>query len=843
MNGDGLADVLGIFNNNLMIYLGKGDRTFAAGVSYPVGNTSSVAVISIGDFNGDHKPDVAVNLLGSNAEVVLLGNGDGTFQPGKTTMGVPAGFVITADFNADGKLDLVISNPGAVNSSATFIFLGNGDGTFQSPTTAFSDSGALAAADFNGDGKLDLVVEGLFPDALLVEVWLGNGDGSFSNGNTYALTNFSGSGVVLADFNLDGKLDIAAGNDVFLGEGSTTFQGWPALPLPPPVAAFAAVATGDFDKNGTQDVAAIPSNTGSGLYILSNDGTGVLTVTHTYTLQRPSTGIAGADLRSNGNLDQVVASNGGYSVLLGNGDGSFQPATFYPQSVQGWGQILVADFNNDHEPDLAINVGTSVAVLLGNGDGTFAAPTFYFDNGGFLTAADFNGDGKIDLASSGSGLAIRLGNGDGTFQSATFPYTDSLGPGLFAGELNRDNKVDLVAGVQVFLGNGNDAFNLLNASIPASGVNALVDINGDGNLDVVSSSSFTSQTSYGVDLENGDGTFGPFILVVASGGIADISRASFLAVADMNGDGKPDLIYEDALSVFVVLNTTTPVPGVSFSPTVVTFPPQAVGTSSSPTPVILTNIGTAPLTVSDVSFTGANANQFSQTNNCTTLQPAATCTIQVKFSPDNVGNAVANLAISDNAVGSPQSVPLFGTGIANSVADLSIGVGSGSSSSATINPGQQASFNLEVTPLSGFSGIVDLSCSISPVVSPAPTCTLPASVQTTDGNSVPVLVAVATTGPATSGAISRPDFPQGKVWLVFGMSFSALGIAFVRRRRWLPVFAAQFAVLAIGAAVGCGGSSPPLQTSTGTPPGTYTATVSATSGNLKHTSMLTVVVQ
>ena len=255
LTGNGKADVLGLFNNNLVVYISNGDGTFAAGVSYPVGNTSiAAAEITLGDFNGDHKVDVAVSLAGDNVagqEVVFLGNGDGTFQAGKISTGVyyPAS-VVAGDFNNDGKLDLVIAGQTSL-SNTTSVLLGNGDGTFQAPATVLSNSGILATADLNGDGKLDLVLE---VDPTVAEIYLGNGDGTFSNVGNYVLSLpgypgvIRGSAVAVADFKLDGKLDVAAGNSVLLGNGDGTLKGIRLAAIPPPSAAV----IGDFDRNGSR---------------------------------------------------------------------------------------------------------------------------------------------------------------------------------------------------------------------------------------------------------------------------------------------------------------------------------------------------------------------------------------------------------------------------------------------------------------------------------------------------------------------------------------------------------------------------------------------------------------
>jgi hypothetical protein len=694
LRGDGKPDVLALYDNSLVVFLGKGDGTFAADVSYPVGNSSFGTLINLGDFNGDHNIDVAVSLAGgavAGSVVVLLGNGDGTFQPGKTSTGAytPAS-AVAGDFNSDGKLDLIVYDKGACfgncSPSSTLLLLGNGDGTFQPPATAFSGGGSLATADLNGDGKLDLVVA-----SSLIQIYLGSGNGTFTNPYNYEPNNgsFSGSGLAVADFTSDGKLDIAAEGLVFLGNGNGSFLGQPAVPVP--VAAFAAVA-GAFDSNGAQDIAALSDSGPQNLYIILNDGTGVLTLAHTYMLPGQAVGLATADLNGDGKPDLVViggSNNGeGYSVLLGNGDGSFQPPVFYLLGVSlGESAIVIADFNNDHKPDLAISetaVG-AVAVLLGNGDGTFGSPTSVYDGGGSsLVTADFNGDGKMDLASAGaSGLAMLLGNGDGTFQPVSFSQP-TLSALCCAGDLNGDSKVDLVGGsgyIQVLLGNGNGTFKALSpfgsTGYLGSAVSSIADMNGDGIPDLagfeVIGSGFRSVAD-GVFLGNGDGTFSPFIQAYffSADGPA---QALFEVVADMNGDGKPDLVLGSATpnsatgdpgNVFVLLNTTVPV---------------------------------AP--------------------------------------------------------------------------DFAIAPASGSSSSATISAGQKATFNLTVTPAGSFRGTVTLSCSITPIENPAPTCSLPSSVNVTIGTPTPVTVTIATTAPVAAGTVSGVNFPSGTLpfaWILILLS-------------------------------------------------------------------------
>jgi uncharacterized repeat protein (TIGR01451 family) len=312
-NGDGKRDlaVANANGNSLSIILGNGNGTFAAAVNYGTG-TSPVAV-GIGDFNGDGKSDLAVTNLVSNDVSVLLGNGNGTFGVAvQYAAGMFPRGIAVGDFNGDGKRDLAVANQFSDNVS---IFLGNGNGTFAAAVSyaVGSQPYSLAIGDFNGDGGSDLAVPN--GGANTFSILAGNGNGTFAAAVTYPAP-FSNSplSIVVADFNGDGKSDFALGNynsndvSIHLGNGSGTF----ATPVSYPVGGLSPylVAAGDFNGDGRIDL-ALADRFSDDVAILLGNGNGTFGAPGNFPVAAASqpVSVAIGDLNGDGASDLAVADS------------------------------------------------------------------------------------------------------------------------------------------------------------------------------------------------------------------------------------------------------------------------------------------------------------------------------------------------------------------------------------------------------------------------------------------------------------------------------------------------------------------------------------------------------
>jgi hypothetical protein len=650
--------------NQLLVMLGRGDGTFQPPVSYSVGDGIPQGLV-VGQFTGDGHVDLAVALENTaqlnfvpppgnpaGTVAVFLGNGDGTFQPAQqyAVAGIP-GAITTGDFNGDGHLDIATANIpfdyylGALSGSITVsVLLGNGNGTFQPQVQSvfyapraglpidYDVPLAMASGDWNGDGHLDLAIASvdddagdfLVPDTGLVFVLMGVGDGTFRQTQAYALSAGLPQSLTVGDFDGDGLPDLAVATDdsaltgfaagslwVLLGKKDGTLQPVQNAVADDPI----GLASGDFDGDGRVDLAtvnrtAIASKQVSvsvpvDVSVHLGLGNGTFENQVPDAVGEDPVALVAGDFNGDGRLDLATADLGSQdvSVLLGNRDGTFQPAVRYSisnlleqilhQRVSVSPRAIVTgDFNGDGRLDLAVattiddylfGVVSYVVLLLGNGDGTFQTanqPIAVEGNIVALAAEDFNRDDRLDLAIltdendeyglpvSGSGeVTILLGNGDGTFQppkiyavdppQVPFPQDGGSPAALVTGDFTGNGRIDLAVSeeygslgsftqgwVSVLVNNGDGTFQPAQAVAAGANPSTLVtgDFDGDGHLDLgvvdqgdLNLAGGTGPGGVGILPGNGDGTFQPLEMVAPG------FRPTLLVAGDLTGNGEFDL--------------------------------------------------------------------------------------------------------------------------------------------------------------------------------------------------------------------------------------------------------------------------------------------------------------
>jgi len=625
-NRDGRLDLAG--PGGVLIGLGNGGFRGA-----PVAPASYLQQIETGDFNGDGNPDLV--LRRSPFSDFRLGKGDGSFQDTQRVPLSVAGLVesiAVADFNGDGKSDVAA----AVSTTTPpywqmVVAFGQADGLSQSARVVSQGGGNLAAGDFNGDGHPDLFAQG----GNVVQVMLGSGDGSFqppggperwvllpfscyglrpeqlvvgdwnadgrsdvfvSAGEGWALLlgraggkflelawHFDGflSQASAGDFDGDNKLDLAGSGYVVFGNGDGTFSRVASLG---PSVNLGPISHGEFNGDGIPDLAVadffgrvwIFLGAGDGIFQLAPPVPPRARVANLRSIgeeafprarQYPIVGVPRAvtalDWNLDGRQDLAVVYGGlgvdGLEILAGTGDGGFRSGANFQLDMykspgvddQVW-SITAQDFDGDGRTDLAASYGSSGSVFLFGNSGDAAAPvraqTGPFGMQIAIAGGDFDGDGRPDLAAivtdnhCASGwentiLSLLLNSGTGSFRVPIPQRLPLYPPQLTSGDFDGDGKLDLAFsapwGFAVLLGPGHgDPLRFITtASASISSAPVAADVNGDGKVDLTA----LGARSLVILAGRGNGEFeSPLEIELPPG-------AAGLTVVDLNSDGKQDI--------------------------------------------------------------------------------------------------------------------------------------------------------------------------------------------------------------------------------------------------------------------------------------------------------------
>jgi hypothetical protein len=602
----------------------------------------------------------------------------------------------------------------------------------------------------------------------------------------------------------------------------------------------------DFNGDGKPDIAATDSSTNK-IYVYLNNGTGSFGTAKPSVISTLPSTIAAGDFNEDGKQDLIVSVFSGSPLLLtGNGDGTFTQQT--NTTAPGCVTYIVADLNQDKHADVICGGNGSLAAYSGDGYGNFQKATgFELGSAGLFTglaSADFNKDGKLDFVAVSpvltAGIRYYAGYGDATFasslllQNTTISAPGSIAAADFDGDENTDLLVSSGFFSYIISGAGNGTFDLASATrLPLSSSSSITvppgtltvvspwvaaaDLDGDGKTDVITANTYT--TMLGLLVNDGTGKF-PSTLTDFTHPID--AGTSQLNTADLNGDGLPDIILANNttqnISVFLSIKprvaataTLTPSANPQLVGSGVTFTAQLVGSGS--------NIPTGTVTLLD--------------GTTSIGQQTLDANAQATFSLASLSTGQHSLTVSYS--GDSNFLPSRSSALTQSIADFQIAM---PITSQSVTAGGIAIYNLDITPTGGLTGSIAITCSNLP---PLASCD-PVTGPITNQPAIAMLT-VRTTAPVVSRSRST----------IHAASLSLMAIALtlllpLRRRRPIQLLAVTVALALVGSITGCsGGSAKSAATTPGTPQGTtqFTITSSVILGGqtLTRSSTATLVVQ
>jgi Bacterial Ig-like domain (group 3)/FG-GAP-like repeat/Abnormal spindle-like microcephaly-assoc'd, ASPM-SPD-2-Hydin/FG-GAP repeat len=800
-----------------------GNYTLTGTISASSGNAAAAlsGTVSFVDTTDASAVLATANLVASSSSSL-------SWKPFTTTVAVkqPQGIAV-ADFNGDGIPDLAVAALApSSNIGVIALFTGKGDGTLSTPTLYPLNSiptGIVVGSFGGGHGNSDLAVIDSTASGS-VNFFLNDGQGFFTPGSSVTVPNTAGA--------------IAVGpNNAYLAVTVGSTSGG--------VAILTLSAQGVWSLTSTVSVDAYPAGivtTSHGIAVshcapapaagevttLTPSGSS-FQVAKNYTVGNCAISIAAGSFRATG-TDLMVANNrdNRAQALLDDGTGNYAVETPFAVGIAPYG-LVIYDFNKDGKADFAVasQTGNSVWIYTGKGDGTFNAPAVVSVGSGpqAVAAASFATGNTVDLAVTNTmgGTVTNLVSQVGPVSTATankiaVPGTGShLVVAQYSGDANysasQSTGVALTAQLVVtsLAVSANPASAAAGQQVALSATLSPYNANG------------VSTNGESVTFSSGGASLGtaPLSSGVATLNLATLVAGSHSVTASYAGDANFAAGTAPAVTV-IVSGAAAPIATVS--PSGLTFASQSAGTTSSPQNITLTNSGHAALTITSIAATGP----FKQTNTCgSSVAVTSSCTIAVSFAPTAGGAATGSLAITDNASGSPQTVTLTGTG-------ATVGVSSGSPPLAVTAPGGSATAAIQLSSVSGFSGSVNLTCTVafqgSGTAANPPACSLnPTQVQVSGTSNATSTLTVTTTA-ATVAAIH----PFRDAGLALGGLFLVVAIPRKRRGTLLLVL---LLIAVCGGFAGCGGKTPSSTSNqTGTTTGSYIVTVTATSGNTTATT-------
>ncbi len=521
--------------DNVVLFLGYGNGTFTIGRTHSTGFNSDPYSIAVGDFDNDNRPDIAITNNGINNILVLtsytiyLNTIQMTYSTGIDSQ--PNSIAI-GDFNNDNHSDIVVANN---NSSNIGIFLGLGDGIFESLKTYFtgksSQPNSVAIGDFNNDHNLDIAVGMAITSGFVI--YLGNGDGTFEYSNIYQIGGFYPVSIAVGDFNNDNNLDI---------------------------------------------VTAIYGTKYAGVFHGYGDGTFTLVTTYSTESNYFSIFVAVGDFNNDHLLDFAVANykSATISIHLGYGNESFRIPIVISTTNAYPSCLAIGDLNNDRKLDIVFTdpFSSNVDVILGYGNGSFGNIITYSTGSGSypwsVALGHINNDTSFDIAVADQwsfNIGIFLGYGNGTFGTQRTFSTEfySLPSSIGMGDFNNDNQPDIVVSnsgtndINVFLlRNDADFANeniFLTGSSPHPYSVAVGDFNNDSQLDIAVANSGTDNVQILLDYNKGN-FMNTTIYSTGSG-----SHPQYVTVADINKDRQLDIVvvnsWHNDINVFFGLGNGT----------------------------------------------------------------------------------------------------------------------------------------------------------------------------------------------------------------------------------------------------------------------------------------------